>query len=484
MMQSKVVLIEPSGRLVELIAGTPALVVPAGRVTLVVDASASTIDFDGRSRPDVRVGEKAWLSIDLARSTGYHCLTLDGVRHYRFATQDAKAKLAGVRDMLAALDREGLSWGGQLFFTDGQGLPDNRTLVRWLQTNGPTAVQALEAIIERPKLRHTRVTEASAFARPPFDVARSLALYRRDPTVLEARLSGPLRFGNRRFTPRIVVSARRAEDVDNPPNSRAADLARLGAGFCATVLEVVPDDMATPLQNLGDRFMRLLWSPLFHRLTAHPVALSDEPYPEELFDARYASVFRFHKELRGGPFGWSPSLAGDAESFVRHADEIYQAFVACVLADALDLQPEFASLGPFRSEPSFESERFAMWYDTAPPILRSWRRSTPLPDAPRPDLCLVEKDTGKLVLIDAKYRVSDDLPTNDALAEVQRYLNAFGLPSAAVAYFAAGRPPILAAAEGYQLLALPIAPNTDLRKAVRETCLPALFALLDTPAWN
>lgn len=482
-MQSEVVLIESSGRFVELVSGAPALIVPTGEVTLAVDADASAIDFDGRARPGVRVGEKSWLSVDLSRSTGYHCLTLDGVRHYRFATQDAKAKLDGVRDMLTLLDREGLSWGGQLFFTDGQGLPDNRIFVRWLQTSGPTAVQALEAIVERPKLRSTRITEASAFACPPFDVARSLALYRRDPTVLEERPSGPLRFGNRRFTPRIVVSARRAEDVDNPPNSRAADLARLGAGFCATVLEVVPDDMAAPLQDLAGRFGRLLRSPLFRRLSARREALSREPYPEELFDSRYASVFRFHKELRG-PLGWSPSLAGNAESFVRYAHEIYQAFVACILADAFDMRPTFASLGPFRSEPSFESERFAMWYDTEPPALRSWRRSTPLPDAPRPDMCLVDKETGRLVLIDAKYRASGNLPTNDSLAEVQYYLNAFGLSSAAVAYIAAGRSPILVAAEGHRLLALPIAPNVDLREAVREEHVPALLALLDTPAWH
>jgi hypothetical protein len=483
MMQSEVLLIEPSGRSIELISGAPAAVVPAGEVTLVIDAGDIGIDLDGRARPGVRISQKTLLSVDLGRSTGYHCLTTDGLRHYRFATEDAKAKLNGVRDMLNLLDREGLSWGGQLFFTDGSGLPDNRVFVRWLQTEGVIAAQALEAILERPRMRSTRVTGASASARPPFDVARSLALYRRDLTVLEERLCGIVHFGDRRFTPRVVVSARRAEEIDSPPNRRAGDLAHIGVRLCATVLEIVPEDMTLPLQNLATRFARALHSPLFRSLSARRRAFSGTPCPEELFDARYASVFRLHNRL-SGPLGWTPSLAGYAESFVKHSDEIYQAFVARLLADALDMEPVFDELRPFRSEPSFESARFAMWYDAAPTTLRSWRRDTPLPDRPRPDLCIVEKGTGRAALVDAKYRVRGSLPTNESLAEVQYYLNAFGMATAAVAYPGEDGPPVLAAAEGHKLLALPIGPRLGVRDAVRDLHVPALLMLLDRPTWH
>lgn len=456
-------------------------VLAAGDVTVTVGGKDSRIEMDGRVKTGIPVGNDRMFVVDLARSTGFHAITIDGLRTYRFATVDAKAKLEGIRDMLSVLQREGLSWGSQLFFADGDGLPDNRMFARWLQVDGASAATVLEDIAFRPGTRSQQVIEASSFARPPFDVAASLALYRRSPETLEERVDGAIQVGGRRFTPRKVFSRQQSEALDTPPNRRAAALATMALRFSSTLRDLVPAEMVAGIDELRMRFERIGAMPLYRDGNQPVKPLSETPYPEELSDHRYSAVLRHYRQL-SNMAGWNPSLLGSAEIFVRHSDEIYQAFVACMIADGFGMRRTVDELRPHSDRPSFESDDYMMWYDTRPPFLVSWRGETDLPDDPRPDIVIVNKKDGRFVLLDAKYRVRHGSPTNDSLTEVQYYLNTYGLCMAAIAYPGSGAP-LEADARGNRLVAVPIGATEGIRDVVRRHYVPLLESLVQTAPW-
>ena len=54
MTQPNVSLIGSDGRLVSLIHEAPAIVVPAGEVTLAIDTDTATLELDGRVRPTIK----------------------------------------------------------------------------------------------------------------------------------------------------------------------------------------------------------------------------------------------------------------------------------------------------------------------------------------------------------------------------------------------------------------------------------------------
>lgn len=477
----EVSVLDSKGLSADLLPDGEIAVLASGDVTVMVRGKDSRIEMDGRLKSAIPLGNDRMFIVDLARSTGFHAITVDGLRTYRFATVDAKAKLEGVRDMLSVLQREGLSWGGQLFFADGEGLPDNRMLARWLQVEGTSAATVLEDIAVRPSTRSRQVIEASSVARPPFDVAGSLALYRRSPETLEERVDGAIQVGSRRFTPRKVFSRQQSEALDTPPNRRAAALATMAFRITSTLRDLAPVEMVAGIEELRKRFERIVAMPLYRDRNQTLKPLSEAPYPEELSDHRYSAVLRYYRQLSNMP-GWNPSLLGTAETFVRHSDEIYQAFVACMIAEGFGMQRTVEELRPHAKHPSFESDDYVMWYDTRPPFLASWRGGTVLPDEPRPDVVILDRKDGRFALLDAKYRVKAGSPTNDSLTEVQYYLNTYGLRMAAIAYPSTGAP-MEADAQGNRLVALPITPVGDILDVIRSQYVPLLKSLMQSAPW-
>lgn len=480
-MASEVFVSDSKGLTADLSQDGEVVTLASGDISVVVRGKDSRIELDGREKISVPIGDDRMFIIDLGRSTGFHAITINGLRTYRFATVDAKAKLNGIRDMLRVLENDGLSWGNQLFFSDGEGVPDNRMFVRWLQTEGATVAGVLEEIALRPTCRSRETMGPSSFARPPFDVAGSLALYRRSPETLEERANGAIEVAGRRFTPRTVISRQHMQATDTPPNRRAAVLGRLALRLTTSLRDLVPNDMAQQIGELRLRFERVMMMPLFQTLGVGPRPISDVPHPEELSDYRYSAVLRHYRQLNNMP-GWNPALQGSAETFVRHSDEIYQAFVACVIAEAFGMKRVVDELRPHGKRPSFESDEYSMWYDTQPPFMDSWRQGTSLPDDPRPDLVIVDKRDSRFALVDAKYRVKNGGPTNDSLAEVQYYLNTYGLNMAAIA-FPGTRAVLTAEAQGNRLLALPIGPEAAIVERVRKEHLKPLQNLMQPAPW-
>jgi hypothetical protein len=125
--------------------------------------------------------------------------------------------------------------------------------------------------------------------------------------------------------------------------------------------------------------------------------------------------------------------------FLPSPDDVYEAYVAEMIAAAFDLSPVGRGLRDRATGPSFMSADWELWFDLAGAVL-SWRRQTARPDAYRPDVVLRSRhDPKRVIVIDAKYAFrspSEDGPGKGApgarLKEVQAYVNAFGLDSIAV----------------------------------------------------
>ncbi len=107
--------------------------------------------------------------MDLTRSTGYHRLDVDG-RTFWFGTQDAKLRLAGIESMLNELGSLGTGWGGQVLFSDGQGLRDAHVVYGWLDEWAEFALTAIAEVLASPpaaKYAFDRVESARRRGRAP-----------------------------------------------------------------------------------------------------------------------------------------------------------------------------------------------------------------------------------------------------------------------------------------------------------------------------
>jgi len=107
-------------KVAELSKDTEAITVPAKESIVVL--SGSSAKFDGEPLPLIRTGAGSVASLDLSRSAGFHLLETADHARYWLATEDGKLKATEILRMLELLETLGLSWGGQLFFSDGSGL--------------------------------------------------------------------------------------------------------------------------------------------------------------------------------------------------------------------------------------------------------------------------------------------------------------------------------------------------------------------------
>jgi len=472
-------------KVAELSKDTEAITVPAKESIVVL--SGSSAKFDGEPLPLIRTGAGSVASLDLSRSAGFHLLETADHARYWLATEDGKLKATEILRMLELLETLGLSWGGQLFFSDGSGLQDNHVQFAWLRDHGLRLVDVLESVARSPRLR-TKVSRVVARERAPANIGESLRLYRRDPRLLEARPTGPIALSDgRRFAPRQAISRFPTKSFDTSANKRAVQVATLVLRLCETLEPIAPGKSGDGIRHLSARLRQmLLTTPWMRQLSSIGAAVSISPIEvyEELVDGRYGYLRARHSELVRG-LGWSPSHSiKPFYAFVRHIDEIYQAFVALVLARALGCKRTHDDLRPFRTSPSFSGGGFELYYDTQPPptIIRSWRIASTYPDSPRPDLLLVRSSDSHVLLLDAKYRRDGNRVTSESLREVQYYLNAFDLKHVAICY-----PPVdqefqdLVPVEGRNkiVLQIPISPRPNLIDYTLKNVVPTLTGLLE-----
>jgi hypothetical protein len=461
--------------------GASTRTLPAGQIVIGVSGSRSrAVMLDGQL---VRLssGKEGLLAVDLKRSTGYHRLEVDGSTFW-FATEDAKLGLEGIEAMLADLKTMGTGWTGQALFSDGTGLRDTHVLYAWLDQWADVTLAAMKAILATPRASSTKTRVLSRRGGSGVLVAPTLRLLRSAPRrYLSASPSGLISVDGESFDPLRVVRRRRSMTLDTIANRRAVTL----LGWLVKVLEEVLS--SDPEQ--GTMVRCRLWlsdaevlqrRPLAQRLARAEVGAVPRQ-AEEATEARYRTSYELSTDLRR-QFGWSASRTPlPRYSYVERADSIYQAYAASCVARALGLTQTTEVLGA--QSPAFSGSEFDLYYDTLcpPTVLRSWRSSSVKPDTSRPDLLLHERATGRVAVLDAKYRLADGAATEDSRKEVTAYLGLYGLRTITILFPGEADTGRLVTGEGRTIIELPLKPP-----APQETLavgLPAILARLELPPY-
>jgi hypothetical protein len=464
-------------------------VVPAQYLTLEVEGRdlPEAAYLDGRHVPLLlnEAGSRGFLMIDTTGSVGFHSLRVGDAEWY-FATQDAKLRLNGILTLLEFLEAEGLAWSGQLFFSDGSAIRSPKIDFAWLTRAAPRILELADLIAARP-LRRAQLLQSH---QPPgagkLFLNETLALLRTNTRALvEEDDRGLIAIANRRYSPRVVVTGRLERSFDVVGNRRMTHLLLLALELCHTLQAEprLPRAIKAQLRQLSaDLRARLELFP-FVQLRSRATAgkLPSRPASEEIADDRYRAVFDTYVELCQ-EMAWQPGVhIADRLAYVGFADQIYQAFVAVVLARAFDTKQVASSLWSDLSGPAFRSEAYDIYYDTVPPNpeFANWRDSSERPSDQKPDLTIVDRLARRGILADAKYRVepSGRLPTS-GIHDAQVYLQSFELKSIAICY--PGNAPLVThiAAKGYTILEVSVGPFPGLQDYLRNDVRPALEAAM------
>lgn len=474
-MYIRVELLDSQGNTHEL--GSKPTVVPAGSVVLAVHgASVRTVRLDGVAR-GLSAGGPGLLAVDLTRSTGYHRLEVAGSSFW-FATQDGKLRLDGVAELLRDLEGTGTSWSGQIIFSDGAILRDPHVVFGWLDQRCDGFLGAAAAINRAPVRATTRQRRLQRHGGGGIDVPRTLALLRSRPReYLAEHESGQLEIDETRYEPLRVVATRRTTTLATPWNRRFVALIDTIQRLVQEVLASDPSPAAIErCQNWAHGLSIIAAHPTAQEIRRHGVRPSDLRAPTttiETSEPAYRMTCSLARDL-GERLGWLAKPTPLSQySYVAYADEVYQAWAAAVLATALGLEPTHSTLGA--AQPAFRDDRMALYYDTEIPstVLRSWRHGSNTPDHLRPDLVLVDEPTGRVSLLDVKYRNAESRATEDSRKEVLAYMASYGLEAVGIVYPPAGNAAdvVFVAGSRHRIVEIPLKPGVVAHDAIRDTLL-------------
>lgn len=450
------------------------------------DGLPDRIKLDGSEVPLIRTadGARGSFMLDAFRSVGFHRVEVAGTE-FVFCTEDAKLRLDGIVKLLAFVEDAGLSWGKQLFFSDGTTLRHPKVDFAWLGRNGARIVALANAVAESPARWMHDVSSVERHGIGRVSVRRTAALLRSvGPSLLEAHPAGAVSIGGSRFFPVRVLASRALKTHDTIGNRRVTQLLRLAAELVRAVLrETMPREQRDAMEKLGNEIwaasQQFPFAPLLSAVQSSD--LPPHPVREEISDPRYREAFDLYDEL-SHDLVWAPGTrVANRFAYVNYADEIYQAFVVSSLARAFDAPSVGPALMAGRPGPSFQSDRFELYYDTAPPkgYMKNWRGGSGRPSEMAPDVLVVERGQRKGILGDAKYRVdaSDRAPSN-ALAECQVYMQSFKQP-AVVVFYPGVRRRIAEVTDGTNLiLEVALSPGDGLDDYLRNEVRPRLEAAM------
>ena len=419
-------------------------ILPAGMVILELEGvlAPESVRLDGR-RPRVSwdaATRRAVVAADLTRETGFHELAV-GPSRFLFGAEDAKLRNEGMIALLDYLGARGLDWGGAMHFSDSrQVLRDLRLDYIWLARVGEGIISVGSAVADRPWT--SRRARRSRLGRGVPHVGATMRLLRERPDLLEEHPRGPIRVERpdgtaAAYAPREIVVRSRERSCDTPGNRRVTALLE-GASALARVIEArAPSTIRSEVAEFADRIERLLRRPPFATLRRRPLrrSLPESQVGEERFDPRYATAWTLYRELHAERH-WDPCREIMPEwAYGGHADAIYQRFCGQLLADHLGLRPTGALPGE-GGGPHFVGDRFDLYLDVTPPraVIRDWRDDSERRAGLRPDLVLHERESGRVALMDAKYRNSGARASADSLSDVQLYLQSYSRRSVGVLF--------------------------------------------------
>jgi hypothetical protein len=403
-------------------------------VLSVTGHSSRRIRVDGIDRR-LSAGVTGVHAIDYTRSTGFHRIEVDRETFW-FATEDHKLRLDGITRMLGDLQSVGTGWTGQALFSDGSGYMDPHVLYGWFDANADQALDAIETVLLSPRTAQISVRTLSRRGGSSVLAVPTMRFLRSDPNRnLVEQPGGLLTAGNASFNPTRVVARRRQHTVDTVPNRRAVHLLGLIHQLLSELVRSqLPKPTLTRCRIWRERVARLSTQPLAVKLRSSPTALAAPRQGVEFTDRNYGRIFDLTRQVNA--FGWTGTKdRARRYSYIQNADRIYQAYAAHRVAAVLGLAPTTATFG---SEAlAFSGEDFDLYYDCEPPaeVAASWRSGTTVPDASKPDLLLHERATGRVAILDAKYRIGKDgHASEDSRKEVAAYQSLYGLASVAILY--------------------------------------------------
>jgi hypothetical protein len=266
----------------------------------------------------------------------------------------------------------------------------------------------------------------------------TLALIRqRTREYLEEARGGPFQIEGRNFFPRKVVAFRRAASLNTPANRRAI--------WLAVQLGSLVDEVLAEVTSAEEVARCLAWRLRIGRLATTSSLAALLPTAGTRFEGGIRSVEEtvmpaYRDTFEGASWladltSWSATrLPQRAFSYVDYSDTIFQAFVASLIAEALGLRPLASALG--NHQPAFVGNGRELFFNVIPPtnILRSWRSYTFAPDNYRPDILIHDKQSGRVILADAKYRGEGGESPESGRKEVEAYMAAFGLDRVLMIY--------------------------------------------------
>ncbi len=419
----------------EFMLGDEVVTVAPEPVVLSVSGHAGRrIRIDGLDRR-LSAGSTGVLALDYTRSTGFHRVEVDG-QIFWFASEDSKLRLDGITRMLNDLQGLGTGWTGQALFSDGTGYLDPHVVYGWFDANADAALDAIATVLASPRTSEISVRTLSRRGGSSVLAVPTMRYLRSDPRRnLVEQAGGLLTVDGKAFNPVRVIARRRQRSVDTVPNRRAVHLLGLIQQLLSDLVRAgLPPTTMARCRIWRERVGRLSTQPLAIKLRLRPNALAMARQGPEFTDRSYGIVFDVARSI--SDFGWAANAdPARRYSYVESADRIYQAYAAHRVAAVLRLTQTPGAFGA--TSPAFTGADFNLYYDCVPPpgVLSSWRTKTMVPDASRPDLLLHEKATGRVAVLDAKYRIGrDGYASEDSRKEVAAYQSLFGLSSVAIVY--------------------------------------------------
>ncbi|MBE1525507.1 hypothetical protein H4W27_002681 [Nesterenkonia lutea] len=383
--------------------------------------------------------------------------------------------------MLEELSSVGTGWTGQAMFSSGAGLRDPHVSYGWLDQWADQALRAVSVVIETP--RSTTINDQVLRRRGGAGVllAPTLRLLRSDPQrYLAPREAGILNVEGQQYDPLRVVARRRGSTLDTIANRRALAILGWVDRLSKDVIEAsVNTDAVARARLWSNRARALLNRPLAQTLGQQ--ALSAQPrQAEEITDGAYQATYRIASDLLER-FGWSASLQPRSRlSYVQQSDMIFQAYAASRLAREFGMVQTSSVLGSV--QPAFSGQKFDLYYDTRPPsdVLRSWRSFSHRPDLSRPDLLLYERRSGRVAVIDAKYRrARDGGSSEDSRRDMSSYMSLYGLTAVTVLFPGTKSSVEEVSGKGHRIVEAAVSPSitniVDVAKAVAGTLAAPAF---------
>ena len=336
--------------------------------------------------------------------------------------------------------------GGAFWYRDASGRQRTwrapQDVVTFIVDNGPTIRELLKDLERTRPTKKDRERRIASFGHP-VDIEATRRLLSRRPELLVEHNQGSISVDGKTFNPCQVVLVRPVGTDVTTENRRLttflqfllSDVLEALHVFSRDVTLVKSEAVALKASTLNG-FLRSV--PLDRRV---PGPLEPRTAVERT-DARY----RLLADLRDLYYGEFGGAVRDESAWRRHvpsSHEIYQAFCAHAVARSFSLQPTSAwRNGTSRSRDAvFCSEEWELYYDSPSPPMLSWRERSGMPDGYRPDLVLRHRRLDRVILADAKYSKTDDGGiSGERVKEVQAYLNAYGIVSAALLYPGGGSP--------------------------------------------